>query len=490
VFKLKKPVNFGFLDFSTLPKRQFYCQREVDLNRRLCPDMYLGVVPICQDGKKLSFEERGVCVEYVVKMRELAEAYFIKELLPRGRVGPEHMDKIVSVLTRFYDSQSPTAEIESWGTVEKLKISTDENFSQIEPYIGQVTSRPAFETIRSFTNSFYQQCSHLFESRIREHRIRDCHGDLHLDHIHLTPDSISIFDCIEFNERFRFLDVANDLAFLAMDLDFEGYSALARHFIATAVRQLHDLGMRSVTDFYKCYRACVRGKVETMRSAALEAQPEEQETHLRLARRYFRLALQYAVTGSRPLVLAMMGRIASGKSTLAEALAAELGWALFSSDRMRKTAAGVPLYERGNDIARSELYSTAMTEQTYHNLITAAEAEAEAGRSVVLDATFAKRSHRARLADRLGVRGVAFRFVETEADHDTIKQRLQARDAGPHVVSDARLEDFESLTRLYEPPRELAQGDLIKVGASALPEETLTRVLMALAEAQVEPHRT
>jgi aminoglycoside phosphotransferase family enzyme len=154
VFKLKKPVDFGFLDFSTLQKRQFYCQREIDLNRRLCPDMYLGVVPICQDGKKLNFERRGVCIEYAVKMQELAEAYFVKELLQQGRVGPEHMDQIVSVLTRFYDSQSPTAEIESWGTVEKLKISTDENFSQIEPYIGQVTSRAAFETIRSFTSSF------------------------------------------------------------------------------------------------------------------------------------------------------------------------------------------------------------------------------------------------------------------------------------------------------------------------------------------------
>jgi hypothetical protein len=283
---------------------------------------------------------------------------------------------------------------EFWGAIEKLRISTDENFTQTESFIGRTISRSAFETIRCFTSDFYLQHSHLFESRIQTHRIRDCHGDLHLEHIHLAPDSTHIFDCIEFNDRFRFLDVANDLAFLAMDLDFEAYPALARHFVAKAACELRDTAMLPLMDFYKCYRAYVRAKVETMHSLAKEAPSTEPQMHLEQARRYFRLALQYTMAGSKPLVLVIMGRIASGKSTLARALADELGWELFSSDRLRKQTAGVPLYERGSEDARSQLYSTAMTERTYENLFASAEAEVAAGRSVILEATFAQRCHR------------------------------------------------------------------------------------------------
>jgi len=248
VFKLKKPVNLGFLDFSTLEKRRHFCGREIELNRRLCPDIYLGVVPIYKNASGFSFNAQGdpaaaaamveeAIAEYSVKMRELPSGWFLSELLAKGSVGKKEINRVISCLHRFYESETPSREIEEWGTLEKLKISTDENFAQVERFIGKTISSAAFETIRHFTNKFYAAHENLFRNRIRQHRIRDCHGDLHLDHIHITPEATTIFDCIEFNDRLRFIDVANDLAFLAMDFDFEGRSDLANRLLLLTSRR-------------------------------------------------------------------------------------------------------------------------------------------------------------------------------------------------------------------------------------------------------------
>ena len=177
---------------------------------------------------------------------------------------------MISTLHRFYQAETPTAEIEQWGTPEKLKISTDENFTQVEPFIGRIISPAAFEAIRHYTNQFYKLNENLFRERIQQHRILDCHGDLHLDHVHLTPEATTIFDCIEFNDRFRFIDIANDLAFLAMDFDFEGRSDLGNLFLRNAARESGDAGMLRIANFYKCYRAFVRGKVESIQATEKE----------------------------------------------------------------------------------------------------------------------------------------------------------------------------------------------------------------------------
>src|SRR6266542_5210299 len=303
VFKVKKPVNLGFLDFSTLEKRHHFCQREIELNRRLCPEIYLGVVPIYITASGFSFEAQGEIAEYAVKMRELphggpdrrslGEGGFLSELLEKNLVGEKEINRMISTLHRFYQSETPTPEIEQWGTPEKLKISTDDNFAQVEPVVGKTISSASFEAIRHFTNRFYIVNENLFCERIQQHRILDCHGDLHLDHVHLTPDATTIFDCIEFNDRFRFIDIANDLAFLAMDFDFEGRTDLGNLLLRNAARELGDSGMLKVSDFYKCYRAFVRGKVESIQ--ATEKETTNRQEHERQAARYFRLALRYAV---------------------------------------------------------------------------------------------------------------------------------------------------------------------------------------------------
>lgn len=486
VFKVKKPVNFGFLNFSTLERRRHFCEREVVLNRRLCPKMYLGVVPISTKAGRFLFGEGDEVVEYAVKMRKLSERYFLDKLVQRGAVQPADLDRIAATLKQFYQTQHPTAEVEAWGQIDRLRISTDENFRQTESFIGRTLSNPAFEAIRSYTDQFYKRQAVLFASRIREKWIRDCHGDLHLEHIHLTPRALSIYDCIEFNDRFRYVDVANDIAFLAMDLDYESRPDLARHFVAKMAAALDDDGLLALMNFYKCYRAYVRGKVESLHSVAHAAPEAERQASAERARRYFRLALQYTVAGSKPLVLVVMGRIASGKSTLARALGDELGWKVFSSDRVRKEMAGFPLYERSSDDARARLYSTTMTKQTYDKLFALAEAEVCAGRNVILDATFARRAHRGRLRERFGSQSIRFRFLVAQANDAVVKQRLQQREAKPDEVSDARLEDFTTLTRLYELPAELPADERATVSTRTPLEETVTNALQALTRIQWE----
>jgi len=482
VFKVKKAVNFGFLDFSSLEKRRHFCQREVELNRRLCPEVYLGVVPIYRTGSDFSFEAEGEIAEYSVKMRELPGGWFLSELLAKKLVGETEINRVISCLHRFYESQTPSPPIEEWGMPEKLKLSTDENFTQVESFVGKTITPATFEAIGHFTSSFYIANEKLFRDRIRQYRIRDCHGDLHLDHIHLTPESTTIFDCIEFNDRFRFIDIANDLAFLAMDFDFEGRSDLGNLLLQTAAREFGDPEMLDVSDFYKCYRAFVRGKVESLQ--ALETETANPEEHIKQAVRYFRLALRYTVSDSEPLVLVVMGRVGAGKTTIARQLGVELDWPVFSSDQIRKTMAGIPLTERTATDRRREVYSEQMTEQTYKQLVEHGLAAVEIHGGVVLDATFSSRAHRELLCKECENARVGFQFVELDVDLREMERRLRARNKSTGEISDARLEDLEKLNAAYEPPSDLAT-DLIEISAKNDVSDIVKAVLLRLTEKQL-----
>jgi hypothetical protein len=503
VFKVKKPVNLGFLDFSTLEKRHYFCQREIELNRRLSPEIYLDAVPIYETHSGFSFQPAGKIVEYAVKMKELppggpdrrsfGEGGFLNELIEKNLVGEKEIKRVISALHRFYQAETPTPEIEQWGTPEKLKISTDENFAQVEPFIGKTISPSAFEAIHHYTNQFYELNENLFHERIQQHRVLDCHGDLRLDHVHLTAEATTIFDCIEFNDRFRFIDIANDLAFLAMDFDFKGRSDLGNLFLRNAARELGDAGMLKIANFYKCYRAFVRGKVESIQ--ATEKETTNPEEHQKQAARYFRLALRYAIAGAEPLILVVMGRVGTGKSTIAKRLASELDRPVFSSDETRKRLAGVPLTQRTPSELRAKIYSARMTQKTYRTLLEdgfAAIGSCSRGRrprllqphnGVILDATFSTRALRKFLRDECKKANVPIQFIELEVGPDEIKNRLKLRDEKTAETSDARLEDFEKLNTTYQPPSELAP-DVIRVSTTSSVSDTMRAILLRLAEKQ------
>ncbi len=291
VYKVKKPVNLGYLDYTTLERRHFFCRQEVELNRRLCPDAYLGVVPIVEEGA-LCMEGQGKAIEYAVKMRQLPQDRMMDVLLPRGQVTPEMVARVAEKLVNFHQRAETNEEIAVFGRLDVIRHNCDENFAQTEKYIGLTIFRAKYERIRGYTDDFIKSNAGLFEKRVREGRIRDCHGDLHAAHVCFTDD-ICIYDCIEFNDRFRYCDVASEIAFLAMDLDRYQQAGLSRHLVNTYVGLSHDEELLKLLNFYKCYRAYVRGKVDSFKLDDPYIPEAEKAKVLTAARAYFQLAESY-----------------------------------------------------------------------------------------------------------------------------------------------------------------------------------------------------
>jgi len=293
VYKVKKPVDFGFLDFTTLGKRKFFCEQEVKLNRRLSPTIYLGVVTLTKEDDWMIWDGTGELVEYAVKMRQIPEEFLMDKLLEKKQVTPKMIEAVSEKLVKFYFAAETNDLIKSFAKPERVKQDTDENFEQTKKYIGLTISKEMYEEVKNRTDEFLRTKEGVFYQRIGADRIRDCHGDLRLEHI-FWGDEISIFDCIEFNERFRYTDVAADIAFLAMDLDYHGRKDLSEHLIRAFVGESGDHELMEVLDFYKCYRAYVRGKVESFRLDDPNIPEAEKKEALKRARNYFNLAHHYS----------------------------------------------------------------------------------------------------------------------------------------------------------------------------------------------------
>ena len=292
VYKVKKPVNLGYLDYTTLEKRRFFCHQEVELNGRLCPGAYLGVVAITEEKGEIHIEGEGSIIEYAVKMRQLPQNRMMDALLLNGQVNQQMVNKVADKLANFHQKAQTNPEIAAFGRLSAIRQNCDENFVQAEKYIGISIPPAAYNRIKSYTCDFIRDNSSLFGKRVRERKIRDCHGDLHAAHICFTDD-ICIYDCIEFNDRFRYCDVASEVAFLAMDLDRYQRADLSRHFVNTYVELSHDEELLRLLDFYKCYRAYVRGKVESFKLDDPYIPEQEKAKVLAVARRYFELAESY-----------------------------------------------------------------------------------------------------------------------------------------------------------------------------------------------------
>lgn len=294
VYKFKKPVNFGFLDFSDLEKRRFCCQQELLLNRRLCPDIYLGMVEVTVDpGGHFALNGKGDVVEYGIKMVRMPEDRMMTNLIRSGSLHVEHIDTLVEVLADFYRRAAGDEGISRFGSAAAVGVNVLENFEQTRTFIGQgALSQHQFDLISSYALQFLSR-EELFQQRIASGYIRDCHGDLYSANICLA-EKVYIYDCIEFNQRFRYCDVASDVAFLAMDLDFYGLDDLGRRFIDSFIRETADSGLVGMLNFYKCYRAYVRGKIGLFTASDPSVDSVVQTANLENAAKYFILAERYA----------------------------------------------------------------------------------------------------------------------------------------------------------------------------------------------------
>lgn len=297
-YKIKKAVNFGFLDYSTLAKRRHFCREEVRLNRRLVPDMYLGVVEIGESNGRIVVGSGGKVLEYAVKMKQLPEHRMMDRLLARGRVTNPMVERLAEKLSDFYRRARTDSEVSRYGTQEVVLFNARENFTQLDPYSGWVFPAAQLERIRTYSEDFVGANGRLFSERIKQRRIRDGHGDLRAQNICFS-DEIRIFDCIEFNKRFRYGDVASDIAFLITDLDYAGYPDLSQRFIEAYVESSGDRECIDVIDYYKVYRCCVRTKTECFKLGEPEIPREEKERAARIARAYLDLAERYTRRGGR-----------------------------------------------------------------------------------------------------------------------------------------------------------------------------------------------
>jgi aminoglycoside phosphotransferase family enzyme len=292
VYKVKKAVDLGFLDFTTLEKRLFFCERELELNKRLCGDMYVEVVPINR-AVLIKIKGEGETVEYAVKMKRMPQEKMLNRLLEENKVDDELVDRIAKIIAEFHSKAKTNNRISRFGSPVIIETNWKENFEQTLEFVGKTISLKDFDLIRERVDDFIKKTLPFFQRRINEGRVRDCHGDIHSGNIFVT-DRIYIFDAIEFNDRFRYSDVASDIAFLAMDLDFRERADLSDFFVKRYVEYSEDQELTKILPFYKCYRAYVRGKVISFKIEDSRIASEERNAAEIEAKAYFRLASDYA----------------------------------------------------------------------------------------------------------------------------------------------------------------------------------------------------
>lgn len=297
VYKIKKAVNFGFLDFSTLEKRQHYCHQEINLNKRLAKTLYLDVLPVLFDGQKhriAKSDRDGDVVDYAVRMKKISEQMLMKSLFDRNELTGKHLQDLAHLLNQFHTTSEHSSQINEFGKPNMFRINTDENFEQTQKYINTTIPKKDFKAIKEWTNDFYDNNQELFFDRIKNNKVRDCHGDLHMEHICLE-DPIAIFDCIEFNDRFRYTDTLADIAFLLMDLEYRGGQTFSDTLWHLYSDVSGDKNMDSLLTFYKVYRAYVRGKVNSFQIDDEQITSDKKEEAIQIAKRYFQLAKSYIV---------------------------------------------------------------------------------------------------------------------------------------------------------------------------------------------------
>lgn len=453
VYKIKKPVDFGFLNFTTLEKRRFFCHQEIALNKRLSPDIYIDVVEINNKNGEFIFEGKVDAVEYAVKMKRLPSDKMMDRMLKTGMATEPMVKRIADVIAGFHKRAKTNLYISQFGLPSIIEKNAEENFTQTQNYIGRTIANSQFDVIRNYTQNFLKARHGLFIKRSEKGFIKDCHGDIHSEHICIT-DGVYIFDCIEFNERFRYSDTVADIAFLAMDLDFHNCHNLSKAFCNEYIRASEDKDASELLDFYKCYRAYVRGKVEGFKIDQEEMPPEEKETVKLKAKRYFHLAELYATGGFRSCLILVCGLTGTGKTTIANAIAEETGMKVISSDIARKELAHIPASEHRLEEFGKGIYTNEFTEKTYEEIFKRAEAFLKKGVSVILDATFQKSKYRQKAAELAKKLGAEFQIIECAASDEIIKQRLDKRAKQDGVASDGRWEIDIKQKQIYETIKE------------------------------------
>ncbi|KYC37486.1 adenylyl-sulfate kinase [Scytonema hofmannii PCC 7110] len=462
-YKVKKPVNFGFLDYSTLEKRRHFSYEELRLNQRGAAELYLEVLPIALVDGQYRLGETGEPVEYVLKMLQFPDDVLLSQLFKQGQLNEELVEELGRVVAEYHASKTVTNDyIRSFGEVAQVRAAFDENYEQSEKYIGGPQTREQFEETKRYTDSFFSECDELFKDRIKSDRIRECHGDLHLGNICLWQNKLWLFDCIEFNEPFRFVDVMYDIAYAVMDLEAQQRLDLSNTYLNTYLEVTGDWEGLQVLPIYLSRQSYVRAKVTSFLLDDPSVPSSVKEEVTKTAATYYKLAWEYTKPRQGQLIL-MSGVSGSGKSTTARYLARHLGAIHLRSDAVRKHLAGIPLFERGGD----EIYTAEMTQKTYARVLELGVLLAKQGYTVILDAKYDRQQLREDAIAQAQMHQIPIQIIQCTAPREVLQKRLRERTGD---ITDATVDLLESQLQQAEPFTE-KEKPLVKILDTVQPLE-------------------
>ncbi len=440
-YKLKKPLNLDFLDFSTLANRKFYCEQELTLNRRLTNDIYLDVLPLCQQGKMYKLDGSGDVLDYCLKMRQFDQSGLLDQRLKNDQFDPVWMDQLAESTARFHIEQHSTSQ---FGQPQMLADHIRTNLDVAAEYINDALNERTIAELRDFARDELSRQNENLLKRQHDGFIRPCHGDLHLKNITLINNTPCIFDCIEFSDEFRIIDTMNDAAFLLMDCDAHGRPDLGFRFLSRYLEQTGDYSGLSLLNLYLFYRATVRGKVATLLATEF-TDKNQRSQQFKEAKQYFNLAALYTRTKKSELFV-IGGLSGSGKSHLALLGCGIERAIIIRSDAIRKRIAA--------DFPDLELYSREMHINTYKTMFDDARSALTAGFSVILDATFLHPDSRQQAHNLLQTYDVPFHFFWLDVEENILRDRIGKRQSSANDISDADLRVLDLQLSEYRRPTE------------------------------------
>lgn len=450
VYKIKKPLDLGFLDFSTLDKRRHYCYEELRLNRRTAPAIYLDVVCVTGSARSLSLDGSGMPIEYAVKMRQFPQQARLDRVLERGELLPEHMDDLAQRLVEFHAAAASAGERSSFGTPQRVYHPVVENFTQMRESISDPTNRRRLERLQAWSKTAHTRLETRLVQRHAAARVRECHGDLHLANLALLDGRVVPFDCLEFNEHLRWIDVMSELAFLIMDLDDRRQSSLGHRVLNAYLQGSGDYAGLEVLRYYLVYRALVRAKVACIRLNQPDLPSAERQAAVTEYRAYLALAELY--TQPRPTaIIITRGCSGAGKTSTTAELLEPLGLVRLRSDVERKRLYGLGAMARSGAAPGAGIYTPQAGVRTYARLTELAEIGVRSGYPMLVDATFLARAQRAPFRELAERRGVPFLLLDFQVPDALLQQRVRARHIAGTDASEANLQVLARQLESYQP---------------------------------------
>lgn len=439
-YKIKKPMNFGFLDFSTLAQRKHFCEEELRLNKRLAEPLYLKVIPVTGTPQNPVLGGSGEAFEYVLQMRQFRQQDLFDRLQERGKLEPHYLTTLARQAAQFHENLAPVDASSPLGAPDAVYAAMQENFDQIRPLLSDSAQLAQLDNLQSWARTTFERHQPLIAARHQQGLVRECHGDLHLANITLYNNQVTVFDCIEFNEPFRWIDVINDLAFLLMDLESRGERTKANLVLNTYLEYRDDFAALPLLPLYKAYRAMVRAKIALLTLGSPGLPAAEQTRLLARYKSYAQLAEDYSAIPTR-LLLTTSGLSASGKTCVSAAMSAELGLIRLRSDVERKRLHGLGPLDSSGSATGADLYSDSATEDTYQRLAQLSETLLAQGYAVIVDAACLKRAERQRFANIAENQGVPFAILYCEASEEQRRIWIQNRRDDASEATEALLDE-------------------------------------------------